>query len=591
LPATTKPQITLASRDSLLALAQTIETARRLESVGFAPKIICLKTSGDIKLDAPLYQVAGELPQKEGRAFFTKELDEALLAGRADVAVHSFKDLPLGNIPGISEPILFSEVSGADVLVCNSRPADKNGVGLIIGTSSLRRIHQLGLALSGAQTRMLRGNIVTRLEKLRGGAEGMNAILIAAAGLFRLRTFATVPTENYAHFLEIPVLSKITADLAKFTQVLPENTGLLEFPEHVFPTAPGQGVLALQMSAKLSPEHQENIRAAFTEHESIQLRVGAERRVMDLLETGCHAPLGVSVRPTGYNGAREISVCFGTNASTQPVTFSKSVFLRRLETAGAEAVVAEIKEPIARAFLWGKERHLALREGLEITQIRAMETSQLAQDSAPNLELYEAVFVASTEAIDWLKSHANILGKRIYCAGPATADAIAREFPGTSPVRTLYRGFATVLPVMAAQTSGKILWLGSVQGENRARNAGAKYTRVDYLPVYSIAAIKAGVILKQYPELAQPTAFGSAIHLVTSWTAARTFVDALREIKPESLKISCFGESAAELFASESLPLYHVSRALTFTQYLDEICGNVKPMQQNFKLIYTQENR
>jgi hypothetical protein len=145
--------------------------------------------------------------------------------------------------------------------------------------------------------------------------------------------------------------------------------------------------------------------------------------------------------------------------------------------------------------------------------------------------------------------------------------------------------------VMAAQTSGKILWIGSVQGENRARNAGAKYTRVDYLPVYSIAAIKAGVILKQYPELAQPTVFGSAIHLVTSWTAARTFVDALREIKPESLKISCFGESAAELFASESLPLYHVSRALTFTQYLDEICGNVKPMQQNFKLIYTQENR
>ncbi|HMY11146.1 MAG TPA: hypothetical protein PKC74_05965, partial [Turneriella sp.] len=263
-------EITLASRDSLLALTQTIEAAMRLEAAGFAPRIVSMKTAGDIKLNAPLYSVAQQSGNKEGRAFFTRELDDALLSGRADAAVHSFKDLPTEKVPGIGEPYFFCEEHGSDVLLLGEKTVmSTDGAGLVIGTSSLRRIHQLQLVLPAARTVTLRGNVITRLEKLLAGENEINAILIAAAGLRRLTAFAEVPENRYAHLVVPAALEHIRRELARLAASEAARARAIELPERYFPTAPGQGVLALQLSAEAEARYSGAVAAVYAEHQQI----------------------------------------------------------------------------------------------------------------------------------------------------------------------------------------------------------------------------------------------------------------------------------------------------------------------------------
>mgnify|MGYP005853759961 CR=1 FL=1 len=205
----------------------------RLETAGFVPRIVSMKAAGDIKLNAPLYAVAAQPGAKEGRAFFTRELDDALLSGRADAAVHSFKDLPTEKVPGIGDPIFFCEEHGSDVLLLGKHIAlAPDGAGLVIGTSSLRRIHQLQLVLPRATTVTLRGNVITRLEKLLAGDDGINSILIASAGLRRLTGFAELPESKYAHLVPPAVLEHIRRELARLAASKAARERAIELPRH-----------------------------------------------------------------------------------------------------------------------------------------------------------------------------------------------------------------------------------------------------------------------------------------------------------------------------------------------------------------------
>ncbi|HRP69365.1 MAG TPA: hypothetical protein PLY93_07525, partial [Turneriella sp.] len=345
------PPLLLASRDSLLALAQTIEAAIRLEKVGFTPKIAALKTAGDLKLDSPLYRVADQ-GTKEGRAFFTRELDDALITGRADAAVHSFKDLPAEKIDGISNPILFSETSTADILL-STDPLSlaEGGKNYTIGTSSLRRIHQLGFAWPYAKTVTLRGNIVTRLRKLIEKHDSINAILIAEAGFKRMKEFMGIPVEKYAHFLDEATLEHLTIELEHFKTYLSQKLYTHALPESKFPTAPGQGVLAFQFSEKERHKFTEHLDEIFPEHPRTAARALLERSVMTGLETGCHAPLGVSAHYT--NGDTfHVSLCFSKSTTTSPVGFANSVFIERT-TLSADALVDEVRRPFETIYWWG----------------------------------------------------------------------------------------------------------------------------------------------------------------------------------------------------------------------------------------------
>ncbi|HXS94574.1 MAG TPA: hydroxymethylbilane synthase [Candidatus Limnocylindrales bacterium] len=167
--------LVIASRGSQLALWQAHWVEEQLTNAGHECRIEIIKTTGDKITDVPLAKVGG-------KGLFTKEIEEALLAGRADVAVHSLKDLPTQNPAGLTLAAVPERADPRDAIV-GKRLSDLKPGGKI-GTSSLRRSAQLKYLWPNVQIENLRGNLDTRLRKLDEGQ--YDSILLAAAGLRRL---------------------------------------------------------------------------------------------------------------------------------------------------------------------------------------------------------------------------------------------------------------------------------------------------------------------------------------------------------------------------------------------------------------------
>lgn len=195
-PFPVKPeQIRIASRESRLAMVQSEWTAAKLQSLYPTAKveIIGMTTKGDQILDKPLAQIGG-------KGLFIKELETALEDGRADIAVHSMKDVPMTLPPGFSIIIVGEREDVRDAFVSNRFTSiDTLPQGAVVGTSSLRRESQLRHARPDLKIEALRGNVNTRLAKLDAG--NFDAIILAAAGLKRLgfheRIRGTLPPAGY----------------------------------------------------------------------------------------------------------------------------------------------------------------------------------------------------------------------------------------------------------------------------------------------------------------------------------------------------------------------------------------------------------
>ncbi|HUL95490.1 MAG TPA: hydroxymethylbilane synthase [Usitatibacter sp.] len=173
-------RIRLATRESRLALRQTemvAETLRK-QHPGLAVELVGMTTRGDQVLDRPLAQVGG-------KGLFVKELEAALDDGRADLAVHSMKDVPMQLEPRFTLATFGARENPLDAF-CSVRHASLAALpaGAVVGTSSLRRECQLRHRYPGLDLRALRGNVNTRLAKLDAG--DYDAIILAAAGLRRL---------------------------------------------------------------------------------------------------------------------------------------------------------------------------------------------------------------------------------------------------------------------------------------------------------------------------------------------------------------------------------------------------------------------
>lgn len=173
-------RLTIATRRSELALWQANHVAGRLRALhaGLEVDLLPLTTQGDRILDRPLADIGG-------KGLFLKELEAALLDGRADIAVHSMKDVPALETAGLTVDIVLERANPCDALVAGRvrRVADLPG-GARVGTSSLRRQCQLRALRPDLEVADLRGNVNTRLRKL---AEGQyDAIVLACAGLERL---------------------------------------------------------------------------------------------------------------------------------------------------------------------------------------------------------------------------------------------------------------------------------------------------------------------------------------------------------------------------------------------------------------------
>ncbi|ALB02112.1 porphobilinogen deaminase [Francisella persica ATCC VR-331] len=172
-------QIIIASRESKLALWQTNFVKNRLEKeLNIACEISTMRTQGDIFLDKPLNKVGG-------KALFMKELEIAMQNGKANIAVHSLKDVPYQLSQGFCLASFMPREDPRDAFVSNKyKSLDDLPQGAIVGTSSLRRKAQLLHYRDDLEIRDLRGNVQTRLAKLDNGE--YDAIILASAGLIRL---------------------------------------------------------------------------------------------------------------------------------------------------------------------------------------------------------------------------------------------------------------------------------------------------------------------------------------------------------------------------------------------------------------------
>lgn len=247
--------IRIGTRGSKLALWQAKYTQTQLESVGVATELVIIKTTGDQIQHLSFDKI-------EGKGFFTKEIEEALLRGDVDMAVHSMKDMPTTQPDGLVITAVSYREDPADWLLVRNDAIEAGQLfGLkknpLLGTSSARRKAQMLDFRADVQVKDIRGNVPTRVEKLRNG--DFDAILLAAAGLSRLEL-----------------------DLS--------DLHLVKFNPREFVPAPAQGVLAWQ-TAKEDVEVRRILKHLHQPEVSAVTNV--ERKVLQLMEGGCHMPLGV----------------------------------------------------------------------------------------------------------------------------------------------------------------------------------------------------------------------------------------------------------------------------------------------------------
>lgn len=173
-------RIRIATRESLLAVWQAEYVASALKALhpGVEVELVKMKSQGDSILDVPLAKIGG-------KGLFVKELEEGLLSNKADIAVHSLKDVPMELPEGLHVPVVCTREDPRDAFVSNKyKSIEELPVGAVVGTSSMRRQCQLLEKRPDLQIHFLRGNVQTRLRKLDEGQ--YDAIILASAGLRRL---------------------------------------------------------------------------------------------------------------------------------------------------------------------------------------------------------------------------------------------------------------------------------------------------------------------------------------------------------------------------------------------------------------------
>ena len=242
--------VRIATRKSALALWQAEFVKAQLEHFhdDVRVELVPMSTQGDIILDTPLAKIGG-------KGLFVKELEQAMLDGRADIAVHSMKDVPVEFPDDLELHTICEREDPRDAFVSNNfANIDALPQGAIVGTSSLRRQCQIRAMRPDLEIRDLRGNVNTRLAKLDSGQ--YDAIILAAAGLIRLEM-----GERIRDFIE-PEVS------------LPAN---------------GQGAVGIE--CRIDDTVTKTLLAPL-EHNETRIRVNAERAMNRHLEGGCQVPIG-----------------------------------------------------------------------------------------------------------------------------------------------------------------------------------------------------------------------------------------------------------------------------------------------------------
>jgi hydroxymethylbilane synthase len=288
--------IRIGTRGSELALWQAHNVKQRLENNGNSVSITIIKTQGDKIQDLSFDKL-------EGKGFFTKEIEAALLSNEVDLAVHSHKDLETSPPEGLVIAAVSEREDPAELLLISKENVDSSQVWDLklnssIGTSSARRKSVVVSNRNDLTIKELRGNVPTRIQKLREGK--YDAIILAKAGVSRLEI-----------------------DLSEFHVV--------ELDPKTFVPAPAQGVLALQIREEDNELWKEIQKL---NHPQVEMQIAIERKVLNLMQGGCQLPLGV------YCDLENVFVSFAKDWTTGSQNF---IFPFSGNTNLAEEIVATLQ--------------------------------------------------------------------------------------------------------------------------------------------------------------------------------------------------------------------------------------------------------
>jgi len=261
----------IGTRGSKLALWQAEFTRNELARAGVESELVIIKTQGDLVQHLSFDKL-------EGKGFFTKEIEDALLRGEIDLAVHSMKDLPTSQPEGLVITAVSYRDNPADWLLVRRESIVSGKIfklkeGAVVGTSANRRKAQLLDFRPDVHLKDIRGNVPTRLEKLRSG--DFDAIFLAAAGV-----------------------SRLGLDLSDFEVV--------ELNPREFVPAPAQGVLAWQTNRD---DTQTRLILKRIHHPEISALTNVERRVLQLMDGGCQLPLGAHCERDAAGNFHAFAAC------------------------------------------------------------------------------------------------------------------------------------------------------------------------------------------------------------------------------------------------------------------------------------------
>lgn len=303
----------IGTRGSALARVQAADVARRLQACGYATETVIISTAGDRATDRRFADVGSF-------GIFVREIEEALLDGRIDVAVHSYKDLPSRSPEQLMVGAVPERVDVADVLLIRAESHDLSA-GLLpvrrgaqVGTSAARRAALLHTLRPDLSVAMLRGNVPTRVAALANGQ--FDAIVLAAAGLARLEREA-----------------------GPGTRIVPDGIVRARLDPSVFTPAPAQGAIAVQVRRDAA----DVIAAVAQIHDPQSGRaLRAERRILARAEGGCTLPFGAwcEVFPDGELqlhaslGREDGSVAHVVRAGRDPEGLADAAWVELAQLAG-----------------------------------------------------------------------------------------------------------------------------------------------------------------------------------------------------------------------------------------------------------------
>ena len=538
--------VTVGTRGSALARCQTERVIELLTEAW--PGLVCEATP--IVTHGDRTQASGEpLPEIGGKGLFTAELEEGLRSGEIDLAVHSLKDLPAEEAPGVTVGAVCLREDSRDCLVA------RDGLGLaqlpagaVVGTSSLRRAAQLRALRPDLELRSIRGNVDTRVRKVH--QREFDAVVLAAAGVRRLG-------------LEDAV-----------TEWLPLETML---------PAPGQGALAVQCRAGDAPLL--TLLAAIDDP-GTRAATGAERAFLRALGGGCTAPVGAyaeAVRPglvrmetlvASPDGGEVVRV----KGEGEPEELGERL-AREALGAGADSILRAIRPLRGRRIVVTRprEQSLGLADELErlgasvvivpLVRIEPPEDASALESALAELDRYDWVIFTSVNGVAAVRTLAANMGEaKVAAVGPATAAAVRRLGAELSFVPERYAAEDIVAGLEPLSGARVLLPQADIADPGLAEELRSRGATVDAVPAYRTVEVE-----RTSSELAELRAADAVV--LASGSAARSL--ASHRGAGEALVV-CIGPKTADAARDVGLTVGLVAHEATFEGIIQALVSHFK---------------